>query len=210
MNISTDNVLFAFDIHKVIVRPDYKKILITLLLKPKKEYFMILFSIDFWRHLIQDGAVPESIIDKLSINPDPSHNLKQILINLISNQLLNQDTMDLLRILKKRGYKLYILSNIWGPLLINLEKKFPELKTLFDGHYIPSAENNYIEKPYKLFFDGFKEYLQQQGQESKEIIFIDDKARNINAAQKDGYIGIKFENTKKLILQLKDLGFNFL
>src|SRR5690606_20730259 len=109
---------------------------------------------------------------------------------------------ELIKYLKTRGYKIYILSNIWPMSLELLYNKFPTLEALFDGAYIPQASNGFIAKPHPSFYEGFKYYLAQQNQAHKQIIFIDNRKKNIKAARQAGLIALKFSSAKELVDKL--------
>lgn len=65
---------------------------------------------------------------------------------------------------------------------------------------------SYAKQP-KPHNDLYKTYNQTyNGDNSKIIIFIDDKIKNIEAANRNGWIGIHFTTTKKLRIDLQELG----
>lgn len=100
--------------------------------------------------------------------------------------------MDLVRELKRRGYRVAMLSNV-SRREARLVKKL--------GYYAPfdpvllSCEIG-VSKP-KL--QSFRILLKRLKREGKEIIFIDDQEQNINAASKLGIDGIQFSSYDQLI-----------
>jgi len=107
-----------------------------------------------------------------------------------------EGTVDIIHELKEKGYSLHILSNIWPSSYAVLEKNFSALFSLFDTVQIQIREgDNRIEKPTPAYF---QHYLDQYNPKNKQIIFVDDKEKNIKAAQQHDIIGVKFENPKQL------------
>lgn len=210
LNPDPSTTLFAVDLNKVLVKPDLKRMIWFALKHLKLSSFNLFFSYDFWYYILKNGAVPEKIIDKLHNKHSVKGITKSFLIKLTNIQILNTNLIFILETIKSNHYKLYIASNLWPEAFIDLRNKFPELKTIFDGYYIPTAKNNYIEKPDKLYFDDFKNHLSSQGQANKQVIFIDDKKENVVAAREQGFIGIEYKNINDLIKRLVHLGFKFL
>jgi len=61
---------------------------------------------------------------------------------------------------------------------------------------------NLIKKPHAEFFEI---YLRDNNPEHKHVIFVDDKLRNINAAQNFGIHGIQFRSPEQLRRALTDM-----
>jgi HAD superfamily hydrolase (TIGR01509 family) len=70
--------------------------------------------------------------------------------------------------------------------------------SLFLGKYTPTVENKYHHKPQQEFYAEFKKYLIYQGQEGKQVIFIDDHDDNLEAATQAGFVSIKFKSAEQL------------
>ena len=104
-------------------------------------------------------------------------------------------TVKILKQLKKKGYKLYILSNIGEKSLKCIEERHPDVFKLFDGIYTASDRDGYIKKPQPEIY---KRYLDKFGQNPNELIFIDDKKSNLTAAKKFGIDTIHFTSAKNL------------
>lgn len=90
------------------------------------------------------------------------------------------DSVELVRELSGRGYKLYILSN--------MPREFMEhMRTLgfygyFDGEGVSSEEN--LVKPEPEFF---RVLLDRYGLDPAETLFVDDKPSNTESAEKLGF-----------------------
>jgi len=90
-------------------------------------------------------------------------------------QYLNKKTYNLLKYLKCCGYKIYILSNLSIPVYNHF--KDLELFNIVDGKIISSLENKI--KPNK---DIYELLLNRYNLKAEESIFIDDREKNIEAA----------------------------
>lgn len=201
--IRPDTTVFAFDLHNVVLDVDFTKVIkllwydflryapTDLLLGPKTWSTLHAFT--------QDNLSMEYLFDKMAQKYETSIPFKKLFSDIISAQDLNYKTLGLLFALKFYGYKLYILSNIWNSSLLQLFRKYPLLKDLFDGYYIPSEENNYIAKPSGAFYLGFKKYLKAQGQNSKQIVFVDNSDDNVKSARRMGLHAIEFNSINNLI-----------
>lgn len=206
--VNPGNTVFAFDLHNVI----FKKVLREIIIKsfkilPRGPWWYA-FNPIFWKNLykiISISNVGEDIFDKLSVIYPTLSPFKNDFISLVNAQLPINSSLKLLQKLKERGYKLYILSNIGFETLKELEKKYPEIISCFDGAYIPSIENEYRHKPDQLFFKEFKAYLDQIGHGNKQILFIDDLRRNLSSALKCDIAGIYCKSIKAVTEILKVL-----
>ncbi len=120
-----------------------------------------------------------------------------------NQQKPNRQLITLLTQLKKRGYKLYLFSNIGSVIFKNLHQKFPELFKLFERFTLPSQSDGYIRKPSTK---AFSRYVKTNNLAGKNIILIDDNLKNVNAAKKQGMQAILFHSTKQLQQELKAVG----
>lgn len=207
LDIQKSSVVFALDMHKVLIKPDIKAMFKMLLVR--KYVFLIFFDLRIWYHIIKDGSISEKVVDILDKKYRDKGVHKEFLIKVLNCQHLNISTIEVFQRLKDRGYNVYLTSNIWQELFQDLMQKFPIFKSLFNGYYIPSKENNYVKKPDKRYYEGFKIYLAQKGNGNKKIIFVDNDIRNIKAAKHTGFITIMYTGTKALIKDLHRLGFMF-
>jgi len=93
----------------------------------------------------------------------------------------------------KEKYRLLVLSNNNEPTVKGLRKEHKDMLDLFDKIYF-SFEYK-IAKPNRKFFEL---PLKELKLKPEECIFIDDKQRNIDAAEKIGLKGILFKNNDQL------------
>lgn len=112
------------------------------------------------------------------------------------NSLVHTDVVTLIKRLKK-NYKIALFSDNFAPLLRKMLKKH-ELTELFDEILISSEHT--MKKPDPKFFELM---LSMVHAKKDEVIFIDDTAENIKAAQKLGIHSILFTDTAQLRNELK-------
>lgn len=112
---------------------------------------------------------------------------------------INQDVIDIVKSLKRQGYKTAILSNTCKPhadynTKAGIYDEFP-LSVL--SHKVGMIKPD--SRIYKLT-------LEKLNAKPKEAVFIDDEEENVKAAEKLGLKGIVFKSAKQLKKQLKNLG----
>ena len=100
--------------------------------------------------------------------------------------------------MKKRGYKLYGLTN-WCSMVHKVMKKY-KIFSLLDGRVISSEEH--IIKPDVAIYNRL---LEKYGLKPEECVFTDDKPVNIIGAQKVGMKTILFENATQYKRELEKI-----
>jgi putative hydrolase of the HAD superfamily len=115
---------------------------------------------------------------------------------VLYNFNINKEVFDIVFILKDKGYKIGVLSN-----MSNKDKEYllnnMNLENLFD-YFLTSSQLGYI-KPRKEIF---LKMLEEININPDECIFIDDSKSNVEVAKSLGIIGIHFNNSQKLIYDL--------
>jgi len=200
--VSPTNVIFAFDLHQVLVHPDHVGML-RLLLGPEGRNFLltvlrphILFSAVrvvggfFWRNLIsKQGVVVEELFFILAdLHPELAQHTK--LFTIVANCFYQDTTMfSVVKKLRDRGYSVYLLSNIGARFFEDMKVKYPFLADYFDGAYCATHTDGYVKKPnlgyYEIFVRRFCSQIEEQGTKKtnqKVIVFVDDKIANLQAA----------------------------
>ena len=120
---------------------------------------------------------------------------------------LPEDRIELLRNLRKAGYKIYLLSNINS---IHLRDIYTMIKEVYGDLDFDAL----FDKPYyshligrrKPDADTFSYVLEDAGLVAAETLFIDDNARNIKAAAALGIQTIHFKNPDQLKADLISKG----
>jgi putative hydrolase of the HAD superfamily len=107
-----------------------------------------------------------------------------------------EDTVEVLKELKHKGYRLYVLSNFHLLAYENVTKRY-DFFGYFDGDIISYKEN--LLKPEK---DIYNKLIKKFNINPKESIFIDDTKENIESAAWLGFETILFINSEDLVKNL--------
>jgi len=108
-------------------------------------------------------------------------------------------TVDILRQLKKAGYKLYGLSN-WSAETFPRAREKYDFFDLFDDMVI-SGDVGHLKPDARIF----QIMLDKIGTPAQECLFIDDSLANIQQAQKMGFPVIHFQSPEQLKASLRGL-----
>lgn len=209
-NVTPENTIFAFDLHEVLFRRNFRKIAYGGMWLFCKSFFYMIAHPTLISRLIsisyEDIAV-EGMYVKLTEEYPYLSNFQEDVCEISNNCCRPIEPMiDLLRALKKQGFKIFLLSNLGENTLQDFKLRFNYFEELFDGFYSPGKQNNYICKPMIAFYEGFKNYLSSLGYLNKQILFVDDLEKNIKGACQAGMSGIHFIGYEKLCGTLQKLG----
>ena len=116
----------------------------------------------------------------------------------IGNHL--EGTVEIMKRLKKEGYRLYGLSN-WSA------ETFPQMRDKFDffkllDEIVISGEVGMIKPEPEIF----QHMLERIGEPADACLFIDDAEANVEQAQKMGFATIQFHSPEQLETELHKLG----
>lgn len=140
--------------------------------------------------LLDEDALSLEEYDKDVLNNLPPH-LQSFAMSVLHNweyyMEYTEGTIDLIRELKQKGYKLYILSNMTRHF-INRDYKFPILKE-FDG-IVYSAPIKML-KPNAEIYDYI---LNKFDLNPEECLFIDDMEKNLAGAARFGIKTFHYKN----------------
>ncbi len=193
----------VFDLHGVVFRYDFKKIAQIFLKTPGKHNFILmLFYPRFWTLLfsfIKKGAVPEECIIKMATALPRLKPYIPTGIAIANAQKPYEETVEIIHALKVHGYSIYLFSNIGEQTLHQLKKIYPDILDLFDDGLSTQSTDNYLKKPNRA---AFEKYSLTLGQPFHDIVFIDNKRKNIQSAKKLGIDGIFFSNPAQLYRDL--------
>ncbi|MEX0672366.1 MAG: HAD-IA family hydrolase [Candidatus Babeliales bacterium] len=195
--------LIACDLHGVVFHVDYKKISSLLWhVSPKLPLLAAPLNPKFWIHLaklIAKNAVGEEYVMRMAQwHPSLAPYINDG-IDLINAQKPNQAVVDLLQQLKKNGYALIAFSNIGEHAYAHLSHQFPHIMNLFDDALYTTQGESYLRKPEKA---AFQKLLDTTGLPPAQILFIDNKQKNITAAQQLCITTCHYTSPKKLQRQL--------
>jgi 2-haloacid dehalogenase len=108
-------------------------------------------------------------------------------------------TVDIMKRLKKAGYRLYGLSNWSAETFPYIREKYDFFHLLDD--FVISGEVGHVKPNPEIFHI----MLAKIGKPAQECLFIDDSRANIAQAQKLGFVTVLFESADQLEQELKDL-----
>lgn len=200
-------IVFAFDLHHVLFMPDTSLLFHRLMAMPHKRAFLKrLFkplTIYTAAKLFFKGQVVEkSVLDLVTEFTELDEFVEKS--RHLANSLKPIDkTFQLIKQLKKQGFSIYLFSNIGKNTFEALRKQAPYYFEDFDGFYTTSPEHTYLSKPdyriYLLFLDNFN-------LKKENVVFIDDRPKNINAARAIGMRAILFTSADHLECVLNAMG----
>jgi len=206
LNVKPNNTTVAFDIHGVLFKPNYKQIAGIIIQSKQiiKLFFIVLnpFLLCDLLKLVHQRTIPEACIMKLAIKYPRIKQFIPLFTRIANAQKPIPATIEILEKLKTKGYNLHILSNIGEQFFNDLAQTFPQIFNYFDKVKVPSASDDYIQKPNPLIFQN---YVTDYNQNVDQIFFIDNNKRNIQVASSLGIIGIHFTNPTALYNALYNL-----
>ncbi len=206
--VTPESTVIAFDLHNVVFKKQKRKILMQNIKLLHKGTWRYTFSPRLWYRFYKirrNSNVAEDIFQKISVQYPGLMRFRRDFIRMTNHQRPIHSMMDLIKLLKEQGYTLYILSNIGKETFDELCEYYPELQEYFDGAFTARADNNYLHKPHRGFYEGFKEFVSQKGHADKQILFVDDLKRNLVAAAQCGISGVHFTSPKRLLKTFKKL-----
>ncbi|MDR3646910.1 MAG: HAD hydrolase-like protein [Candidatus Babeliales bacterium] len=195
----TPETVFVFDIDGVILKPDFKKMFDIVCNAPKLKLFSILIHPRLIYHIysLRDDETTEEVLNKI-LNFDPKFkSCIDIAYKLTYTKKEFPKTCALIKELRKKNYKLLILSNETTNGMKVLTKEHP-IFNLFDDMFLTTTNDNYIKKPNPEFYKKFITWIEGKNIDPKNLIFIDDRIKNVIIANKMGIPSIVFTNINEL------------
>lgn len=188
------NVLIEFNPHNFIEK--------NIPLEDRDEVFHMIFKRKEWLELDRGTLSYDEVVRFFVTRfPQYENQIRKFFENKIIDCLKPiEENIEIVRELKKRDYKLYILSNFHYPAFKNVSEKWEFFK-LFDGQVISSHSN--LLKPEKEIYE---EILGKYKLIPRETLFIDDSYENIEAGNKFGLHTIHLENYMELKKKLEEIG----
>lgn len=199
--VTPETTIIAFDLHNVLFKKQTRKIVMQGIRLLPKGTWRYTLSPRLWYRFYKirsQSDVAEDIFAKIALEYPGLARFRGDFIRLTNAQKPIPLVMEMIKDLKERGYKLYILSNIGKETFEELAEVYPELRQYFEGAFTATAENNYLHKPHLEFYEAFKIFVGKDGHEGKQILFIDDLKKNLSAASRCNIAGIHFTSPKKL------------
>jgi len=210
-----ENTVILLDIHEVMLQKFIGPMLKAAAYFPKKYEMIKGVSRELLAAMYQLRN-QKNVTGELFARVALQHNnkaLAEFIIMLASIQFPIEGTVETIKELKARGFKLYIASNI-GPIsFAKLQETKPELfnSDIFELEFSQIANyepGKMVCKPDPLFFEELKAKVRQHQRSlgnNKELnmLFIDDSKKNIDAAVKSGLHVVHFKNPVQLKESLK-------
>lgn len=190
----------VFDIGNVLATFKPKDFLMDIFKDAKlADQFFEVFFTKLWHEYDQGLYTKEQMIQKgLQKMPDQKEKIKNMMDIWTSYVVGIQKNIDLIHIYQKKGYKVYILSNIPEDSYIYLKEHYNFIDQVDGGIY--SYQHKLIKPDVKIF----EVLLDQYDLKANECIFIDDKKENIRAAERLGFYTIWLKDHAKLATLLKE------
>ena len=204
-NFSPKTHIFLWDLHDVILEKSlWSWFKVCMRFKRKKELIRrldkktvkIVCTFLFEKlKLTKKQMVSEELINAAH----QAHNqaLIDLTIQACSSYTPIKKTVDIMQELSELGYEHHLGSNIGKTSFDDCSEKFSSIFKLFTEMTIPfeSAEARIIKKPQLEFLHAHATKIKR---EPHQIIFIDDKLANVQAAQAAGMHAIHFKNPHQL------------
>ncbi|MEX0939936.1 MAG: HAD-IA family hydrolase [Candidatus Babeliales bacterium] len=204
MNTNPNKAIFVFDLHDVLVKKNYPKILRYLVRHCYRIDLLCFFlSPSFIKHIIQlltTSRVPEHYIVSTAKKYPKFSPFVDVIINMMNEQVPIDDTLGLVAELKNQGHPLYLFSNIGQRTFAQFKQRFPHIVNLFDDVAVAQENDNWIQKPYH---EAFEKFIKKFNLSAHQCIFIDNNKRNINTARECGFNTILYQSPEKLAQTLK-------
>jgi HAD superfamily hydrolase (TIGR01509 family) len=202
----TKNTIFAFDLHGVVFKLCPIKVTMQLLKCP---YKLKLLSIIFYPKLffktwqeLRRGAIAEELLYKLAKDFPQFEKLLPTGFNVINSQKPIIGTVEIIKNLKRKGYKVHVLSNIGENSMKMMQEMFPDIFKHFDALMASNALDNYIKKPDSR---AYEKYINIFNLNREDVIFIDDRQKNIKAALNVNIPSLLYKNSFQLNKTLTNL-----
>tara|TARA_B100002052_G_scaffold122724_1_gene112922 strand:+ start:131 stop:724 length:594 start_codon:yes stop_codon:yes gene_type:complete len=165
----------------------------------ERKYFLTEVCNDQWNFKQDAGrSIAEAELELLPKFPHYENEIKMYYKNhrkMIRGTF--EESIKVLRQLKDKNYKCYVLSNWSAETFEGIPIDFPFMQ-LFDGLLI-SGEDKLI-KPDQAIYELAKKRFNL---DPEETVFIDDKLENIEAAQKMNFKTIHLINPKNIEMEIK-------
>lgn len=190
-----------FDLGNVLLNFKPVEYLHTKILDKEKvqQIYEEIFTSEEWLMLDRGVITEEEAVNKICNRSVENNELIQsVMHNWYELFTPIEDTVKVLKELKHKGYRLYVLSNFHLLAYEDVTKRYDFFK-YFDGGIISYKKK--LMKPEKDIYDKLVEKYKIS---PKESVFIDDTMENIESAAKLGFKAIHFINSKDLRKKLID------
>lgn len=207
--VNPDTTVFAFDWHHVLVTRKHAQIIKkTLGVIPKGMYWYMFHPGFLWTmiSLARSGQfTSEAVFNQMAIKYPYIEKFRQDYYDVGNSHEPIDYMIELVRALKTKGYKVYLLTNIGELTFEDNRSKFPDIINLFDACFYPTQATNYTCKPNAEYYQIFKRYLEDNKLDHMQKIFIDDLLENVIGAYQEGIACIHCTDCKDTAQQIREL-----
>ena len=195
-----------FDIGNVILQFDIKEVIPNFTKKESEKQFIInnIINSPEWLQysLIDTGFISRE--QAIEIVEDRTNHINDELIEKFwyrynDYSFINDNVIDIIKGLKEKDYKIYLLSNINSHTYNHIKDN--KLVNLVDGYVF-----SYIEHQVKPYVGIYNTLLERYKLIPRECLFIDDNIKNIKTANELGIQGKKVipDNFESVVQTLKE------
>ena len=195
-----------FDIGNVILQFDIKEVIPNFTKKESEKQFIInnIINSPEWLQysLIDTGFISRE--QAIEIVEDRTNHINHELIEKFwyrynDYSFINDNVIDIIKELKEKDYKIYLLSNINSHTYNHIKDN--KLFNLVDGYVF-----SYIEHQVKPYVGIYNTLLERYKLIPRECLFIDDNIKNIKTANELGIQGKKVipDNFESVVQTLKE------
>lgn len=208
-SFSPSTHIFLWDLHEVILEKNMRHWLSLCVrfnrkwqllrhLNRKSLSIMVTFLLERLK-IIKKQMVSEELIHAARQTNNDA--LIELITHICSAYTPIPETVNLMQELSRQGYRHHLGSNIGKTVYNNCTAKFPTVFSFFEAGTIAfnETEEKMVKKPHPDFFTS---HIQKHNLQPEQLIFIDDKLVNVQAAQSVGLHGIHFKNPTQLRDQL--------
>ena len=191
--------VIAFDLGRVLVdwNPSY---LFSSLIKDKERLAYMLehvVTMDWIEEVDRGKLLSQAVKERIALFPSFRSELEEYGRRWVETiPKLIDGTVEIKRRLEEKGYPLYALSNFGRDTYADALKIYPELGA-FTGAVI-SGHEGYIKPEPEIY----KILLERYDLDAAKLLFIDDRADNVEMAQNLGFQAVQFISPEALMADL--------
>ena len=182
-----------FDLGGVLVNYNGKELADRLYEASKGDYEMIRKLLSFeYLYPIETGRMStKEYYEKYVTKAMPGLSFDTLTDIYAEHFTPNAPGIELLRMIKRKGRKVYLLSNLADFHKTAAERRIPDVFALFDKQFLSYEMGCHKPEP-----EIYAKACAHIGNEPDKIVFFDDMEINVAGAVKEGIRGIRFSNDR--------------
>jgi len=184
---------YVFDLGGVLVNYNGKELADRLYEASKGDYEMIRKLLSFeYLYPIETGRMStKEYYEKYVTKAMPGLSFDALTDIYAEHFTPNAPGIELLRMIKRKGRKVYLLSNLADFHKTAAERRIPDVFALFDKQFLSYEMGCHKPEP-----EIYAKACAHIGNEPDKIVFFDDMEINVAGAVKEGIRGIRFSNDR--------------